>query len=196
MSEKAEKKHDAAPAAGGDEKKKAAGGMMGKLPVLLGGVMIVEAVVLFAGFKFIGGGSPKQASAEVVDTGKAAEGGDGKGPATQPDAKRPIEVLVAELRDPNRRNGHSYMFDVSIVAETHAEFEDRVKSAITEHGNLIRDRIRTIIAQSDPEKLSGAAEPGLETLRRQIKYQLDEIVGDGLIDEVLVPKCIPIRTDY
>jgi flagellar basal body-associated protein FliL len=61
---------------------------------------------------------------------------------------------------------------------------------------LIQDRIRTIIAQSDPEKLSGGSEPGLETLRRQVKYQLDEIIGDGMIDEVLVPRCIPFRTDY
>jgi flagellar basal body-associated protein FliL len=61
---------------------------------------------------------------------------------------------------------------------------------------LIKDRVRTIIAQSDPDKLIGGAEPGLETLRRQVKYQLDEIIGEGLIDEVLVPKCIPFRTDF
>jgi hypothetical protein len=29
-----------------------------------------------------------------------------------------------------------------------------------------------------------------------VKYQLDEIIGDGMIDEVLVPRCIPFRTDY
>jgi len=61
---------------------------------------------------------------------------------------------------------------------------------------LIKDRIRTIIAQSDPEKLGGGSEPGLETLRRQVKYQLDEIVGEKIVDEVLVPRCIPFRTDY
>jgi hypothetical protein len=37
----------------------------------------------------------------------------------------------------------------------------------------------------------------LETLRRQVKYQLDQILGDDkLIDEVLVPRCIAFRTDY
>ena len=39
---------------------------------------------------------------------------------------------------------------------------------------LIQDRVRTIIAESDPDKLGGGSEPGLETLRRQVKYQLDE----------------------
>ena len=70
-----------------------------------------------------------------------------------------------------------------------------VKQTIEDRGALIRDRIRTIIAQSDPEKLVGGAEPGLETFRRQVKYQLDEIIGDGMIEEVLVPKCI-FRAEY
>jgi hypothetical protein len=29
-----------------------------------------------------------------------------------------------------------------------------------------------------------------------VKYQLDIILGDGVIEEVLVPKCIPFRTDF
>ena len=53
-----------------------------------------------------------------------------------------------------------------------------------------------IIAGIDPQKLNGAVEPGLETLRRQVKYQLDQIVGEHVIEEVLVPRCIPYRTDY
>jgi flagellar basal body-associated protein FliL len=74
--------------------------------------------------------------------------------------------------------------------------KEKVEATIKEREGLIKDRIRTIIAQSDPEKLGGGSEPGLETLRRQVKYQLDEIIGEGIIDEVLVPRCIPFRTDY
>jgi flagellar basal body-associated protein FliL len=193
MSDKPKKEPE--PAAAGGEKKAAGGGMLGKLPVLLGGVMIIEAVVLFAGFKFLGGG-PKPAQAELAGVEKSGDGGDGKGPTTAPDKKTPVEVsVVADFRGLNRRNGHAYLYSVDIVALTHVEFEDQVKKAVIDHGSLIRDRIRTIIAQSDPEKLGGGSEPGLETLRRQVKYQLDEIIGEGLIDEVLVPKCIPFRTD-
>jgi flagellar basal body-associated protein FliL len=67
---------------------------------------------------------------------------------------------------------------------------------IADRGALIQDRIRTIIAQSDPDKLGGGSEPGLETLRRQVKFQLDDVLGSGLIQEVLVPKCIPFRADF
>ena len=58
MAEKAEKKPEApAPSAAGE--KKAGGGLLSKTPVLIGGAMIIEAIVLFGGFKFLGGGGPK-----------------------------------------------------------------------------------------------------------------------------------------
>ena len=71
-----------------------------------------------------------------------------------------------------------------------------VEAAIKDTGATIKDRVRTIIAQSNPDKLGGGSEPGLETLRRQVKFQLDEIIGEGMIEEVLVPRCIPYRQDY
>jgi flagellar basal body-associated protein FliL len=85
--------------------------------------------------------------------------------------------------------------DVSIFVVTRGENEEKVRKAIKDREALIKDRVSTIIRQSDPEKLSGGAEPGLETLRRQVKFQLDEIVGEGVIDEVLVPRCIPLPAE-
>ena len=71
-----------------------------------------------------------------------------------------------------------------------------MKDRIKDRDALIKDRMRTIIGQMDPEKLGGGSEPGLETLRRQVKSQLEIIIGDGMIDEVLVPRCIPFRADF
>ena len=81
---------------------------------------------------------------------------------------------------------------MNIVVTTKTATGDKVKDLISARDALIKDRIRTIIATLDPEKLGGGSEPGLETLRRQVKYQLDQILGDGLIDDVLVPRCIPV----
>lgn len=218
MSDKAEKKPDAAPAAASAEKKDAAakpagaapaaggggiGGMLTKTPVMLGGVMIIEAVVLFAGMKFLGGSPKAAAGAEVAAA--VDEHGDGHGaPAGEhgekgagvANNKKSVEIEVLSFRAPNKLSGRTFLYDVSIFAVTKTSNEATVKSAIGDRKNLITDRIRTIIAQTDPEKLGGGSEPGLETLRRQVKYQLDQIVGEGLIDEVLVPRCIPFRTDY
>jgi flagellar basal body-associated protein FliL len=213
MSDKAEKKSEApAEKKEKDHGKEAApvaaataggGGLLTKMPVLLGGVMLIEAVVLFAGFKFIGGGSPRAAAgAELVSAekgeapaGDSKEGGE-KGDGKTVDKKAPVEVQVVDFRAPNKLSGRTFLYDVSIFVVTKGEHEEKVKAMILSRDALIKDRVRTIIAQSDPEKLGGGSEPGLETLRRQVKYQLDEIVGDGLIDEVLVPRCIPFRTDY
>ena len=217
MAEKAEKKPDAAaapaaaggaapaagggpaaaPAAAGHGKKGAAGiaGMLGKTPVMLGGVMLLEAVVLFAGFKFLGSGPKTAAGADLATTENHGQS-HGKGEATGGPGASTVELQVLEFRAQNKLSGRTFLYDVSVYVVTKSEFADKVKETLKAREALIKDRVRTIIAQNDPEKLGGGSEPGLETLRRQVKHQLDEIVGDGLILEVLVPRCIPFRTDF
>jgi flagellar basal body-associated protein FliL len=203
MSDKAEAKPAAAAAAPAGDKghgkeeagaKPKGGGLMGKTPVLLGGAMLIEALVLIGGFKFISGG-PKTAAAVELAADTSSEKGDGKTPATT-DAKAPVELQLVDFRAPNKTSGRTFLYDVNIVVTTKTATGDKVKDLISARDALIKDRVRTIIATLDPEKLGGGSEPGLETLRRQVKYQLDQILGDGLIDDVLVPRCIPFRTDY
>jgi hypothetical protein len=205
MAEKPEKKSDASSAGAGDKAAAAKGGLMAKTPFLLGAVMVLEAVVLFAGFKILGGGPQHAAGAELTtaeDGGDDQPGdhgkGDGKtGRAGKGERKaRFVELNVLDFKAPNKVNGRTFLYDVSIFVVCKGEYEKQVKDTLREREALIKDRVRTIIAQSDPEKLVGGSEPGLETLRRQVKYQLDTIVGEGVIEEVLVPKCIPFRTDY
>jgi hypothetical protein len=208
-------KHDAPKAGKGGAA--GAGAMLAKTPVLLGGVMILEAAVLFAGFKFLGGGPKSAPGAQLTENEPAAvtteehgaasasagghssgggEHGGAAGPAKPVDGKKSVEVQVIDFRAPNKQSGRTFLYDVTIFASTKAQFKDRVETTINERGALIKDRIRTIIAQSDPEKLGGGSEPGLETLRRQVKYQLDDIIGEGMVEEVLIPRCIPIRADF
>ena len=211
MADKAEKKPDAAAAAAaaGDKKdakgaKTAGGGasaLLTKTPVLMGGVMLLEAVVLFAGFKFLGAGAPPADAAHIanLDDGHGNSGhGDGKGSDGKAplDKRKTVEVNVLDFKAPNKLSGRTFLYDVSIYLVTKNEHAESVKQTIKDREALIKDRVRTIIAQSDPEKLGGGSEPGLETLRRQVKYQLDEIIGEEMISEVLVPRCIPFRTDY
>ena len=200
MAEKAGKKAEApasahaggSPAAGHGEKE-AKGGLLGKTPVLLAIVMVVEAIVLMGGY-WVFGGHPKQASAaELVAD---AKGGEGKGTGKKAGDKKTIELPVLDAKAPNHTNGRTYLYDVSIYAVVKADDEARVKDALKDNKALIEDRLSTIVRESDPDKLGGGSEPGLETLRRQVKYQLDRIVGEGVVEEVLVPRCIPFRTDY
>jgi flagellar basal body-associated protein FliL len=178
----------AAPAAGGG-----IGAMLTKTPVILGGVMILEAVVLFAGFKFLGSGA-KNAQADL--TTELQKESTAATTAADADQDGTVEIELLDSKFPNKLSGRTFLYDVSIALSVKSQFADKVKKEIGDHDALIKDRVRTIIAQLDPDKLGGGSEPGLETLRRQVKYQLDEIVGDGMIDEVLVPKCLSFRTDY
>ncbi|HEX8340478.1 MAG TPA: hypothetical protein VF624_06175 [Tepidisphaeraceae bacterium] len=223
MSDKPEKEKKAdAPESAGVKKKAGIAALLTKLPVMLGGVMAVEAVVLLLGVKMLSGGPTAAAGAEIELHGDAdapadaahaddhgakaadahAGGKDAHGdktdakPARTVDPKKSFEMSVVEFRAPNKQGGRTFLYDVSIWAVVRGTNKSKVESAIKDREALIKDRVRTIIAQSEPDKLVGASEPGLETLRRQVKYQLDEIIGEGLIDEVLVPKCIPFRTDF
>ncbi|MCY2955385.1 MAG: hypothetical protein NTU53_25945 [Planctomycetota bacterium] len=200
---KAEEKGSAAAGAGARgsvakaavEGKASGGGLMKSTPALLGVVMILEAVVLFAGFKYMNMGPASAKGAELGNAdGKAAKAG-GNGGSAKINSKKLVELKVVDFKAPNKHNGRGYLYDVSIYAATKSEFKEKVETAITERDALIKDRIRTIIAQCDPEKLGGA-EPELVTLRRQIKSQLEEILGEGMVEEVLVPRCIQYRMDY
>lgn len=197
MAEKApEKKPESAPpaaaaAASSEAKSQKSGGLLAKTPVLLGVVMVVEAAILFIGFKLVAGGPSASQGATLAVADDAAGGQSGS-----VNAKKNVEINVVDLKAPNKRSGRTFLYDVSIYLVTQQEHQEEITAAIKSSEALIRDRIRTIVAQSDPEKLGGGSEPGLETLRRQVKYQLGEILGDGLIEEVLIPRCIPFRADF
>jgi flagellar basal body-associated protein FliL len=206
MAEKPAKAAEAAPAAkkeGTPAEKPAAGaaggggGLFTKLPVLLGGAMIIEAVVLFAGFKFLGGGGPKNANgADLTTQASQTAPAGAPGAAGTADPNALVEIDVLDFKAPNKLSGRTFLYDVSIYVTAKPEDQPKLLDLIKSHDALIQDRVRTIIAESDPDKLGGGSEPGLETLRRQVKYQLDEILGEGMIDEVLIPRCIPYRTDF
>lgn len=190
MSDKAEKKSDGG-AEGEPKKKGGIKALLSKTPVMLGGVMVIEAVVLFAGFKVLGG-SPKPVEAAELH-GAAADGEHGEAKA---DPNERVEMPLVEFRAPNKLTGRTLLFDVSIFISVKKTDEEAVKASVEQRKALIMDRVRTIIAQSDPERLGGGSEPGLETLRRQVKYQLDQILGEGVVQEVIVPRCIPFRADF
>ena len=168
------------------------GGLLSKTPVLLGGVMIIEAVVLFAGMKFLGAGAAPT-SAATLELSAEGEGGEA---AAGTEKGKTAFLIVVEFKAPNKRDGRTFLYDVKIAAEVKADHTEKVKETLKDREALIMDRVRTIIAQSDPEKLGGGSEPGLETLQRQVKHQLDEIVGEGMIEQIVIPRCIPIRVDF
>src|SRR5688572_33475708 len=87
------------------------GALLTKTPVLLGGVMLLEAAVLFAGFKFIGGGPAPVAGAELAHDAAHGEDshGDGGKSSAAADAKSFVEVEVLSFRAPNKQSGRTFL---------------------------------------------------------------------------------------
>src|SRR5579864_3515114 len=146
MAEKAEKKPQAAaPAAPAAQPKVAdnasKGGLLSKTPVLLGAVMLLEAVLLGGGFWLFGHKPQSAAGAELAVDDKG-EGHDGKGKSD----KKTVEVPVLDFKALNRTNGHTFLYDVSIYVVTKADNESKIKDKFKDNKALIEDRVRTIIA--------------------------------------------------
>lgn len=107
--------------------------------------------------------------------------------------ERDVEVKIIEAKLPNNKRNRLYLYDLQVVAKVAEKRKGKVTELFAERDAEIKDRIRTIVASSDVAALE---EPGLETLRRQIAYQLEHDLGKDLIKELLIPKCTPFRADF
>lgn len=158
-----------------------------KLTIILviGGLMLAEGSLIFGAMKFFGG-APGRASAGTALADQAVP--------TQEGAATPIaEVLIAELDAYNNLSGRLYVYHLQVSAQVKPEAKKQIEKIIEQRGGTICDRINTVIRGADPKHLN---EPGLETMRRQIKFELDKIFGDdSLVLELLIPKLLQSRAN-
>ncbi len=170
----------------------AAGGGDGKKKILVGGlvlgVMVLEGVGLYVGMKMFGSG-PEQAAAGDGIVGKDKDASSAK-----------PEVPIVKIKVPNRKTGKTYLYDIEVAAtinvpegKTPETYKPEVEGKLANHDNAIRDRLSYLIRTADPQQLE---EPGLVMIRRQIKAELDKILGDEkILDQILIPRWTPLRAD-
>ena len=148
----------------------------------------IEAAAFFVAMKYLGGGPSPSFGA----SGEHVMEGDGEG-AGEDGADSGEVVLLERFRVPNDKSGSTiiYDFDISVVvpAERRAEMEEVIATRASE----IRDRAAQTIRQASKRVLD---EDDFGTLRMLLKLALSEIVGDDeMIKKVLIPRCVPMRTD-
>jgi flagellar basal body-associated protein FliL len=177
----ASEKPAAAPAATTTDDKKDAPKKSGNFKVLLAAVVVValEAVTVVATVKLTSG--PRAAIAEQPVATSTAP------------AERDVEVKLIDAKLPNGKSGRVWLYDLAVVAKVSEKNKEKLTGLFAEREAEVRDKVRVIIASADPKALN--EEPGLETVRRQISYQLEQSIGRDMIKEVLIPKCTPIRTE-
>jgi flagellar basal body-associated protein FliL len=150
-----------------------------KMIIMAGVVLALEGGTV--GLTMVMAGGPRRVIAEPPTT-KPAEV-----------VEKDVEIKLVDGKFPNNLAGRLYLVDLQVVASTAEKNKHKFTELFTEREAQIKDRIRTIVASSDPKALS---EPGLETLRRQIAYQLEQDLGKDLVKEVYLPQCTPRRAEY
>jgi len=148
-------------------------------------VAVIEAAAVFVTFKFFGArpGASYGDSRHVLEGDGAAD--------QEPEF---VEVaLLKKFKVPNDKSGLTviYDFDVSVVVP--AARRQAVEELVKARDGAIRDRVMQTIRQASQRVLG---EDDFGTLRLLLKRALSEVLGDDeIVARVLIPRCVPTRTD-
>lgn len=149
---------------------------------LIGGLMVVEGIGIFAVMKFFGHEPDPTVGMPQLEV------------TTQPFGESK-EIEVAKVRVQNTNGARPMLYSATIditvpsdkVAMISEDFLKNRKATVT-------DVVSRIIRSADGKHLS---EPGLETLKRKIRFELGSLIGDEkLIEEVLIPEFTPMPMGY
>jgi len=176
-----------APAAPAADDKSEAPKKGGNFKVMIAAIVVVllEVGTVATTMKLSSG--PPKALAEQAKTQPAAE------------VERFAEVkLIVDAKLPNSKSGKVWLYHLWVVAKVAERDKEKVTLLFGQREAEVNDKVRAIVASADPKALN--EEPGFETIRRQIAFELEQDLGkndqcQSLIKEVFIPACIPQRTE-
>ncbi|MBI4717323.1 MAG: flagellar basal body-associated FliL family protein [Planctomycetes bacterium] len=95
---------------------------------------------------------------------------------------------LGECRPSNKMTGKNILFQLRVSILVGGSDQERAKKLVEAKQARIRDRINFVIRSAEPTYLN---EPGLETIKRRIKHELDRVFDDNeIIREVLIPELL------
>lgn len=149
--------------------------------VIVGVVMVVEGVALFGAMKFLGG---KPDHAEAAEHAEAASK-----PVVEDE-----EIQVVQLRALNVKSGRPVLYSLKVFVRVPSDKAESIKKTLEKKRATVEDSVARIVRSADPSHLS---EDGLETLRRQIQFELGRLTNDASgVSEILIPECTPYPTGF
>ncbi len=125
---------------------------------------------------------------------KPAEATDPIGASEQNIEKEMAEVSIAkDFTVDNYVAGRSRIIvTLEVTAKVQKANLDNLQARVTEHETEIRDTIRSLISSSQPDQLQ---DPKLQVIKRDILVGIEKIVGEGLIEKILVPNWQSFRQE-
>jgi len=149
--------------------------------VIVAVVMVVEGIALFGAMKFLGG------KPEHADAAELAE-------ATSRPVMDDEEIQVVQLRALNVKSGRPVLYSMKVYVRVPADKAEAVKKILEKKRATMEDSVSRIVRSADPAHLT---EDGLETLRRQIQFEVNRVTNDASGDsEILIPECTPYPTGF
>lgn len=146
-----------------------------KTIVVLGVILVVEAVVIVGAMMMLGGPSTVEAADAVGDIQTAEE-------------EKLVEVQVLSGKLANNKSGVTYLYETEIYVQVKKKYADRVTNELEQFRNQIRAEITAIWRTSDPNHFQ---EPKLENLTRKVEALLNERFGKSADDgEAIVARCV------
>lgn len=125
--------------------------------------------------------------AKTDEHGKPADAASKPGAAMVP-VDSMSELEIADCRLHNNRTGKMILVRIRVSALVAAADAERVKALVEAKKSRIQDRVSSIIRSAEPKFMN---EPGLETIKRSLRFELGQILGDAdLIKEILVPELL------
>lgn len=150
----------------------------GKTPMVVGAIMLIEAVLVYVVVTMTGG--PSAAEASDLQGQEIAE------------AETPVEIPLYESRIQNMQTGRVWEWHVEIVLQVRQKNADYVNRTLERRHAEINEGVAKIFRRAQDRHLR---EPGLETITLQLKAYVDEVFGvddtDGRprVERVLIPTC-------
>ena len=154
-----------------------------KLPfIVIAALMGIEGVAVFFVAKvFI---LPEPAAAVAAEDSAQKLGREKLAEEAVPTA----EVPLTDCRPSNRVTGKLVTFRLRVTALVALEDKERTAALVEANEARITDRINFVIRSAEPQHLN---EPGLETVKRRFKHEMDRILGnERLIREILIPQML------
>lgn len=144
------------------------------------GIMLLEGAAVFAVMKI----SASPVAAEAAEDGAEA---------TEDVSAMPADVSLVECKAINRKSGQALVVRICVAAQVDPDKVEVVQELVQKRQDTIKDRVQTVLRSADPRHLN---DPDLATLKRQIKFELDRVLGDDqLIRAVLIPQILQSRSD-
>lgn len=128
-------------------------------------------------------GAPKSSSASIAGEAEA-------------EREKTQELLLVEDRFQNVDSGTIWLWDTSIYIQVRNKNADRVQDIMKRREAEIKEGVSLIFRRAEDRHLR--ADPGLETVTRQITAYVNEVFGTDkdelpLVERVIIPKCTGIN---